>query len=93
MPRAEIAARLDAERIANGNISSMDDLVNHPQSRYVTVETSGGPAELLGPPAIIDGEMEQFDPVPELGEHDDLLRAEFARRLIASFSCRQVRHR
>ncbi len=78
MPRHELAVRLDAERIAYGIVSDMDDLVAHPQNRFVTVETPGGAAEILAPPALIDGERESFGPVPELGTDDDLLRAEFA---------------
>lgn len=78
LPRPELAARLDAERIAYGIVSDMDDLVAHPQNRFVAVETPGGTADLLGPPALIDGEPESFGPVPELGAHDALVRTEFA---------------
>ena len=78
LPRAEVAARLDKERIANGNISTMDDLLAHPQNRLVSVKVDGGTAELLAPAAEIDGITPDFGPVPDLGAHDDALRAEFA---------------
>lgn len=77
-PRAEIVARLDKARIAYGRLADLDDLVAHPQNRFVRVATSTGEVQLLAPPPIVREREESFGPVPELGEHDALVRREFA---------------
>jgi len=74
----EITARLDKARIAYGRISSVSDLMQHASANTVPVETPAGTAEVLAPPAIVDGRRAKLGRVPALGEHDDALRAEFA---------------
>lgn len=71
---------LDAADIAYGRLNSLDQLASHPQARFVTVRTSEGELEILAPGAVIAGESHDFGAVPELGEHDDALRGEFADR-------------
>ena len=80
LPREEIVARLDAAKIAYGRLSSLDDLDQHPQNRFITVATSGGEVELLAPPAVVPGVHERYGPVPTLGQHDAAIRREFAPR-------------
>ncbi|MEM1142923.1 MAG: CaiB/BaiF CoA-transferase family protein [Pseudomonadota bacterium] len=77
--RKDIAESLDAAKIAYGRLSDLKDLCSHPQNRYRGVETAGGPVELLGRGALITGQ-EQLESlsVPKLGEHDILIREEFA---------------
>lgn len=77
-PRETIVDRLEKARIAYGRVSTMDDLVRHPQNRYVTVDTPSGPVRYLAPGALIDHTLPTFGPVPALGEHSDALRTEFA---------------
>lgn len=77
-PRETIVERLEKARIAYGRVSTMDDLVRHPQNRYVTVDTPSGPVRYLAPGALIDHTLPTFGPVPALGEHSDALRTEFA---------------
>jgi len=77
-PRSEIVAKLEAARVAYGRVSSLEDLVEHPQNRYVDVETPSGPVRCLAPGALIDSTLPQFGPVPGLGAHSAALRAEFA---------------
>ena len=77
-PRAVIVARLEAARVAYGRVSSLEDLVAHPQNRHVEVETPSGPVRCLAPGALIDHTLPQFGPVPGLGEQSAALRAEFA---------------
>ena len=69
--------RLEAAGIACGRLSTLDDLVAHPQNRYVEVETPEGPVRLLAPAAKVMGEKEAFGPVPALGQQDAALREEF----------------
>lgn len=75
--RDEIFARLSAADIACGQVSSLADLAEHPQNRYVEADTPSGPVRLLGPGALVDGALPQYGPVPALGQHTDAVRAEF----------------
>jgi crotonobetainyl-CoA:carnitine CoA-transferase CaiB-like acyl-CoA transferase len=78
MTREEAIARLRAGGIAYGRLSSLDDLVHHPQNNLITVRTDGGEIELLAPGASFPGEGPvRFGPVPAVGEHTDALRREF----------------
>ncbi len=77
-PRQAILVRLEEAKIAYGKLSSLEDLDAHPQNRYIAVPTSAGEVRLLAPPPIVAGEAESYGPVPELGAHDDTVRAEFA---------------
>ena len=78
MSREAMIERLNKARIAFGRLSDMDDLMAHPQNRYVTVQTNSGEIELLAPGAIVRGQGIHFGPVPTLGQHDKSLRAEFS---------------
>jgi crotonobetainyl-CoA:carnitine CoA-transferase CaiB-like acyl-CoA transferase len=73
----EVTTRLDRARIAYGRISTVSDLMRHPSASVVPLETPEGTAEVLAPPAIVDGKRAKLGRVPRLGEHDEALRAEF----------------
>jgi len=77
LPRDAMAERLRAARIAYGRVSEMEDVVSHPQNRYVTAETPSGPVRMLAPGALIDGAPATPGPVPALGAHTEALRREF----------------
>lgn len=77
-PFAAVTAALDQAAIAYGTVSSVGDLITHPAATTLTVETPAGPIEVLAPPAIVDGRRAAMRRVPELGEHETALRAEFA---------------
>lgn len=79
-PRETVVQRLEQARIAYGRVSTMDDVVKHPQNRYVDVDTPTGPVRYLAPGALIDHTPPTFGPVPALGEHTDRLRREFTPR-------------
>lgn len=76
--RDELVRRLEAARIAFGRVSTMDDLAVHPQNRYIDVETPTGPVRMLGPGALVNGDLPAFGAVPALGEHTGAALAEFA---------------
>lgn len=78
--REAIVANLEKARIAYGRVSTLEDLTQHPQNRYVEVETPGGPVRCLAPGAVIDGSLPSFGAVPSLGEHSESLRDEFLAR-------------
>lgn len=77
--RDALADRLRDARIAFGRVSTMDDLVRHPQNRHVEADTPTGPVRLLAPGALVDGKSPEFGPVPALGADTDRVRAEFSR--------------
>ncbi len=76
-PRDELSKRLHEHGIANGRVSTIEDLAHHPQNRYVEVDTPSGPVRLLSPGATVDGRTPEFGPVPALGQHTEAIRAEF----------------
>jgi len=77
LSRDEMAARLQAARIAYGRISTLEDVAAHPQNRYSTIESPTGPVRLLAPGFLVDGEQPVLGKVPGLGEDTDRLRREF----------------
>jgi crotonobetainyl-CoA:carnitine CoA-transferase CaiB-like acyl-CoA transferase len=76
--RATVSRMLEAAGIAYGRLSSLDDLEQHPQNRFIAVETPAGPIELLAPGALLDGQPLAPGPVPALDQHGAAIRAEFA---------------
>jgi crotonobetainyl-CoA:carnitine CoA-transferase CaiB-like acyl-CoA transferase len=84
LPREAMIEKLNQARIAFGRLSDMDDLMAHPQNRYVTVKTNAGEIEMLAPGTIVRGQTNSLGPVPSLGEQDETLRAEFAAKALTS---------
>ncbi len=76
--REEAVAHLNEAGIACGRLSTMDDLVAHPQIRLTTVQSAAGPVEMLAPGAKVKGEELLLGPVPKIGEHTESLAKEFA---------------
>ncbi|MBB3710517.1 crotonobetainyl-CoA:carnitine CoA-transferase CaiB-like acyl-CoA transferase [Limimaricola variabilis] len=80
-------ALLEEARIAVGRLSDLQDVVEHPQNRFVEVETPQGTLRLLAPGAIDrDGAARHYGPVPELDQHGRAIRAEFAEARVAAES-------
>jgi crotonobetainyl-CoA:carnitine CoA-transferase CaiB-like acyl-CoA transferase len=77
-PREAIVAKLELARVAYGRVRSLEDVTEHPQNRYVEVDTPGGLVRCFAPGAIFDGASPLLGPVPALGEHTDPLRREFS---------------
>jgi itaconate CoA-transferase len=78
LTRDEVTARLQSADIAYGKLSTLDDLVHHPQARTIRVGTPSGEVEVLAPPGAGTGTRAAFGSVPTLGQHDAAIRAEFA---------------
>jgi crotonobetainyl-CoA:carnitine CoA-transferase CaiB-like acyl-CoA transferase len=76
--RETMIERLNAARVAFGRLSDLEDLQTHPQNRLITVQTGAGEIEMLAPGAVVTGQRQEFGAVPQLGQHDAELRAEFA---------------
>ena len=75
--REDIIKRLQDADIAYGQLSTIEDLNKHPQSNFISVQTSEGEISLLSPGAVINGEEVTFGKVPFLGEHTDKIKNEY----------------
>ncbi|MDA3857780.1 MAG: CaiB/BaiF CoA-transferase family protein [Roseovarius sp.] len=75
--RDDMAERLRHARIAYGRVSTMEDLAEHPQNRYVEVDTPSGPVRMLAPGALVDATLPDLGAVPGLGAQTEALFAEF----------------
>jgi len=75
--RDELAEIMTKADIAFGRLSTMEDLVKHPQIRHMTMRTSDGEMQILSPGALINGEIVAATDVPDLGQHTDAIRREF----------------
>src|SRR5699024_3161969 len=78
---AEIEDRLEAAKIANARLRSLEEFAEHPQlqarNRWITVPTPHGPVQSLMPVTQSESDVLRADPVPALGEHTDSIKAEF----------------
>jgi crotonobetainyl-CoA:carnitine CoA-transferase CaiB-like acyl-CoA transferase len=75
--RDDMAHIMTEADIAFGRLSDMDDLINHPQIRLMTIRTSEGEMEIMTPGALVDGQIYAATDVPDLGQHTDAIRHEF----------------
>jgi crotonobetainyl-CoA:carnitine CoA-transferase CaiB-like acyl-CoA transferase len=69
---------LSAARLAFGRVSTLADFAEHPQNRYIEIDTPTGPVVMMAPGAVVDGQVPAFGPIPALGAHGKRLRREFA---------------
>lgn len=80
LPTAELIARLDEARIANGRLNDLDGVARHPQlayrDRWASVPSPVGDLRMLRPPAVLEGVDARMDPIPSLGQHTDAVLAE-----------------
>ena len=82
--REQIIEKLNLARIAFGRLSDLNDLAEHPQNRYRTVETGNGQVNMLGRGAEVagrktDGLNDAVLTVPAVGEHTAQITAEFGK--------------
>ena len=84
LTREEAAQRLGEAGTAYGFVNEVADLGTHPALRRVEVQTPGGPARLVAPPALVDGRAPELGPVPAIGEHTQTIRAEFGAERVAA---------
>ena len=79
LDRATARSRLLAANTAFGFVNDVPALAAHPALRRIVVETQCGPARIVCPPVSAAGETMSLGPVPSIGEHTDVIRADFAR--------------
>ncbi len=78
LTRDQAAARLRQAGTAFGFVNDVAAFARHKALRRVMVETPGGPASIVAPPALVDGAAPALGPVPGIGAHSDIIRREFA---------------
>ncbi len=78
LDREALIARLERARTAYASVNSVAGLSSHPVLRRTAVGTPTGAVDLVSPPTRRAGEEPELGPVPELGQHGDMIRAEFA---------------
>jgi crotonobetainyl-CoA:carnitine CoA-transferase CaiB-like acyl-CoA transferase len=75
---AELAARLDAAQIAWARVSDIASLSKHPQLRRMSFKSPKGEVSVPALAASWDSQGARLGDVPELGQHTDQVRREFA---------------
>lgn len=78
MDQDRVVALLRAARLAFGRVNTLAEIADHPQNRYVEIDTPSGPVVMMAPGALIDGRLPTFGPVPATGVDSARLRAEFS---------------
>jgi itaconate CoA-transferase len=68
-----VTQRLDAARIGNASMNSMEQVWNHAQlaarDRWRFVDSPNGPVKAMLPPGAPEEFSSRMDPIPESGEH------------------------
>jgi len=76
----DVVARLDASKIAHGQLNQITDLIDHPQlaarDRWREVGSPVGPIRALRPPVTSDQFPHRMDPIPALGEQTSSILGE-----------------
>jgi crotonobetainyl-CoA:carnitine CoA-transferase CaiB-like acyl-CoA transferase len=80
LPIQELAARLEEARIAHARRNGIGELIEHPQlaerGRWAEVGSPVGPLAALAPPVTVQGgPPPRMDPIPDVGEHTELVLA------------------
>jgi itaconate CoA-transferase len=77
--RDQLIDRLKSAGIAFGEVNDVAGLAGHPAIRRVKVDIPGGKsADIVSPPARINGQSRDLGPVPETGAHSKAIREEFS---------------
>ena len=81
MTLASVTERLDAAKIGNASMNSMQQVWNHAQlaarNRWTLVDSSNGPVKAMLPPGVPKEFSPRMDPIPEAGEHSEKILSEF----------------
>ena len=76
----EITARLEGAQIANATLNTIQEFLNHPQSkarnRWATVDSPVGPVQALLPPVTMEHVEPVFNEIPALGQQTDAILTE-----------------
>ena len=75
--RDEVRKRLIAAKIAFGAVNTIEDVSDHPALKTIKINTPKGTIDVMAPPSSVKGEAVPLLSVPEVGENNDSIRAEF----------------
>jgi crotonobetainyl-CoA:carnitine CoA-transferase CaiB-like acyl-CoA transferase len=78
LSRDEAAARLRAANTAYGFVNAVAEFARHPALRRIEVQTPGGKVAIAAPPVLTGDGPPTLGPVPAIGAHNALIRADFA---------------
>jgi crotonobetainyl-CoA:carnitine CoA-transferase CaiB-like acyl-CoA transferase len=78
LSRDQAAARLREANTAYGFVNGVAEFAHHPALRRVEVQTPGGPVSIAAPPVLTGDGAPALGPVPAVGAHNALIRADFA---------------
>jgi crotonobetainyl-CoA:carnitine CoA-transferase CaiB-like acyl-CoA transferase len=78
LTRDEAAARLRAANTAYGFVNGVAEFARHPALRRIEVQTPGGKVAIAAPPVLTGDGPPTLGPVPAIGAHNALIRADFA---------------
>ena len=78
LSREQAAEKLRAANTAYGFVNDVAAFSHHPALRRASVDTPNGPVSLAAPPVLFSDGPRALGPVPAVGEHSALIRAEFA---------------
>lgn len=78
LSRDEAAARLRAANTAYGFVNGVAEFARHPALRRIEVQTPGGKVAIAAPPVLTGDGPPTLGPVPAIGAHNALIRADFA---------------
>jgi crotonobetainyl-CoA:carnitine CoA-transferase CaiB-like acyl-CoA transferase len=73
----EVLTRLRAANTAFGVVNDIAALAMHPALRRIPLDTPSGTSRIVAPAAIASDGQRHFGPIPAIGEHSELIRAEF----------------
>lgn len=80
LSRRVVTERLEEAKIANAQMRTVEEFIDHPQlkarERWRNVGTPEGPIPALLPPVTVEGTESVMRPVPELGEHTESIMLE-----------------
>lgn len=79
LSRGQAAEKLRAANTAFGFVNEVAAFSRHPALRRAAVDTSNGQVLLAAPPVLFSDGPRALGPVPSLGQHSVMVRAEFAR--------------
>jgi itaconate CoA-transferase len=78
LTRTQAAAKLRAANTAYGFVNTVAEFARHPALRRALVATSNGEVSIAAPPVLSSDGPRELGPVPAVGEHSAIIRAEFA---------------
>jgi crotonobetainyl-CoA:carnitine CoA-transferase CaiB-like acyl-CoA transferase len=83
LSRDEGTVRLRAANTAFGFVNDVPAFARHPALRRLPVDTPSGPVRIVAPAAIASDGAPHLGPIPRIGEHSALIRAEFGAKIAA----------